>query len=167
MQRFVKWLTPLITLGVAIFIIFLLIDVNERESVSHIEPIISEDEPGNKTDLTAKRWLDTLAQHERHGFFYPVNEIYVELDLDQRSVSEKTYRLSALLRDSYQLFCLKQELSQHQLRYTLKHEKKATELLVYSRDEAKIKAFLHSLKNYQITASILPYKEDLQWKNIK
>jgi len=168
MQRFVKWLTPLIMVGTAIFIIILLIDVNKSEPVSKIEPVISEeDEPDKKTGLTENRWLDTLAQHERQGFFYPVNEIYVELDLNQRLVSEKTYRLSALLRDSYQLFCLKQELNRYQLRYTLKHEKKATELLVYSRDEAKIKAFLNSLKNYQITASILPYKEDLRWKNIK
>lgn len=167
MQRFVKWLTPLITLGVAVFIIFLLIDVNEGELQSHIEPVLPVDKPGNKSDLTAKRWLDTLAQHERHGFFYPVNEIYVELNLNQQSVSEKTYRMSAVLRDSYQLFCLKQELKQHKLRYTLKHEKNAIELLVYSRDEAKIKDFLYSLKNYQITASVLPYKEDFRWKNIK
>jgi len=155
------------TLGVAIFIVILLIDVNRLDPVEEIDASLSSKGKDDISDAGKKRWLDRLAKNEQQGYFYPVNEIYVELDLDQRLVDEKSYRLTARLRDPYQLFCLKQELRQHKLRYTLKNESKGAELLVYSKDETKIKAFLLSLKNYQITATMLPYEEDLRWKSIK
>lgn len=167
MHRLIRWTTPLITLGVAIFIIFLLIDVNQLEPDPNIGSSLSENNVSSESVQSGRRWLEQLANNERQGYFYPVNEIYVKLDLDQQLVNEKTYLLTATLRDPYQLFCLKQELREHKLRYTLKQEKQGAELLVSSKDETKIKAFLQALKNYEITATILPYKEDLQWKNIK
>jgi len=85
----------------------------------------------------------------------------------EKLVNEKIYQLSARLRDPYQLFCLKQELKQHGLRYTLKKEKTGAELLVYSKDQVKMKALVNALKNYEITATVLPYKEDQRWKTIK
>lgn len=167
MLRLVRWLTPLVTLGVAIFIVVLLIDVNQVDPVEGIDTSLLKKGGDDRKDGLERRWLDRLAKNERQGYFYPVNEIYVELDLDQRLVNEKRHRLTARLRDPYQLFCLKQELREHKLHYTLKNEDKGADLLVYSKDEAKIKAFLLSLKKYQITATILPYEEDIRWKNIK
>ncbi|MEA3373646.1 MAG: hypothetical protein U9Q62_08160 [Campylobacterota bacterium] len=167
MQGFAKWLTPVIALGVAIFIAILLIDVNEGGPALSVKSSVSQSSEDAKPATKEKRWIDTLATSERQGYFYPVNEIYVDIDLNQKLVNEKIYRLSAALHDPYQLFCLKQELRQHQLRYTLKSDKEGTQFLVYAKEKARMKALVEALKNYNITAKHLPYKEDHQWKNIK
>ena len=167
MQRYVHWLTPLIAFGVAVYITIFMIQVNQTDPLPLVKPVPLHSDRGAQTPQGEKRWLDALARSERQGDFYPVNEIYIEVDLNQKLVHEKIYRLSARLRDPYQLFCLKQELKQHHLRYTLKKEKDGAELLVYSKDQSKLKALVTALKNYQITASFLPFKEDQRWKNIK
>ena len=167
MQRYVHWLTPLIAFGVAVYITIFMIQVNQTEPLPVVKPVPIGSDHGAKASVEEPRWLDALARNERQGFFYPVNEIYVKVDLNQRLVQEKIYRLSARLHDPYQLFCLKQELNQRGLRYTLKTEKNGAELLIYSKEQTKLDALVNTLKNYQITASFLPYKEDQRWKNIK
>lgn len=167
MKRVAFWLTPLIALGVAVFIVIFMVQINRTEKMPFVEPVPLNGDKNTKSALSEKRWLDTLAKSERHGYFYPVNEIYVEVDLNQKLINEKIYQLSAWLRDPYQLFCLKQELKQHGLRYSLKKEETGAELLVYSKDQAKMKALVNALKNYEITATVLPYKEDQRWKTIK
>ena len=167
MQGFAKWLTPVIALGVAIFIAMLLIEINQGDITPNVRPEGSQSAEETKPAVAEKRWIDTLATSERQGYFYPVNEIYVDIDLNQKLVNEKIYRLSASLHDPYQLFCLKQELKQHKLRYTLKSDKDGAQFLVYTKEKARMKALVEALKNYNITAKHLPYKEDHQWKNIK
>ena len=138
MQGFAKWLTPVIALGVAIFIALLLIEINQGDVAPDIKPDeVSQSSEEAKPPVKEKRWIDTLATSERQGYFYPVNEIYVDIDLNQRLVNEKIYRLSASLHDPYQLFCLKQELKQHQLRYTLKSDRNGAQFLVYTKEKAK------------------------------
>jgi hypothetical protein len=167
MLRYVHWLAPLIALGVAVYIALFMFRVNQTDPLPPVEPVPLESGKPTTPPQTEKQWLDALAANERQGYFYPVNEIYIELDLNQQFVHEKTYRLSARLRDPLQLFCLKQELKQHHLRYTLKHQDDGVELLVYSKEQSELEALVNALKNYQITASFLPYEEDQRWKNIK
>lgn len=167
MLRYVHWLAPLIALGVAVYIALFMFRVNEAGPVPLTKPVSLESGKTPTPPKTERVWLDALAANERQGYFYPVNEIYIELDLNQQFVHEKTYRLSARLRDPLQLFCLKQELKQHHLRYTLEQQDGGAELLVYSTDPSKLEALVNALKNYQITASYLPYEEDQRWKNIK
>jgi len=58
--------------------------------------------------------LNHFSKTERLGYFYPVNEVLIEVDLNEKIASKKTiYKLSASLLDPYQLFCLKEELNQH------------------------------------------------------
>lgn len=167
MQGFAKWLTPVITLGVAIFIAMFLVEVNQGDPAPYTKPTDSQSNEEAKPSVKEKRWIDTLAASERQGYFYPVNEIYVDIDLNQKLVNEKIYRLSALLHDPYQLFCLKQELKQHNLRYTLKSDREEAQFIVYTKEKARIDALVKTLNNYKITAKHLPYQEDHQWKNIK
>jgi superfamily II DNA/RNA helicase len=167
MHGVAKWLTPAVTLGVAVFIIMLLIDVNEAPSMTQesLQQRQESDQPKNA--VQEKRWIDTLATSERQGYFYPVNEIYINIDLNQKLVNEKIYRLSAKLHDPYQLFCLKQELKRHQLRHTLKSDSQNTQFIVYTKEKARIDALVDAMKNYNISVKHLPYQEDHQWKNIK
>ena len=158
MQKILKWLTPLIAVGVAIFIIFFLISINSNETPIKIAPL------EHKSEVVAKKikkvWLNNFSKTERLGYFYPVNEVFIQVDLNEKITSKTIYKLSASLLDPYQLFCLKEELKQHQLRYYLKRDKNGVELLIYSKDEEKLKTLVKVLKNYQISAKVGLYKED-------
>lgn len=159
MQRILKWFTPIITIGVAIFIVFFLISINSTEFVDNSEPLAYESKlvPKKINDT----WLSNFSKTERLGYFYPVNEVYVEVDLDEKIVSQTVYKLSASLLDPYQLFCLKEELKQHALRYYLKRDANGIELLIFSKDVTKLNSLVKVLKNYQILATIEPYKKDI------
>ena len=159
MQKILKWLTPLIAVGVAVFIIFFIISINTNETRIRITPL------EYKSEVVAKKpkkvWLDYFSKTERLGYFYPVNEVLIQVDLSEKIASKTIYKLSASLLDPYQLFCLKEELKQHNLKYYLKREKNSIELLIYSLDMKKLKALVGALKNYQIIAKIELYKEDI------
>jgi len=159
MQKILKWFTPLIAVGVAIFIIFFLISINSNENTTNLVPL------KHKSTVVAKEekkvWLNNFSKTERLGYFYPVNEVLVEVDLTQEVKIKTIYKLVASLLDPYQLFCLKEELSQHKLKYYLKRDKKGVELLIYSKDKQKLNSLVRVLKNYQISAKISLHKEDI------
>jgi len=159
MQKILKWFTPLIAVGVAIFIIFFLVSINENEETIALAPLKHESKVLVKEEK--KVWLNNFSQTERLGYFYPVNEILIQVDLNKEVKLNTIYKLSASLLDPYQLFCLKEELSQHKLKYYLKRDKKGVELLIYSKEKQKLDSLVRVLKNYQISAKISLYKEDV------
>jgi len=158
MQKILKWFAPTLAVGVAIFIIFFLISINSSQELGEIEPLT------HKSDVIVKKpekiWLNHFSKTEKLGYFYPVNEVYITLDLSEKITNTITYKLSAPLLDPYQLFCLKEELKRHNLKYYLIRDKKGVELLIYSKDIDKLNSLVRVLKNYQITASVKPYKEE-------
>lgn len=159
MQKILKWLTPLIAVGVAIFIIFFLISINSNETPIAITPLEYNSEV--VAQKQKKIWLDNFSKTQRLGYFYPVNEVLIEVDLNEKIVIDNTiYKLSASVLDPYQLFCLKEELNQHKLKYYLKKDDKGVELLIYSKNINRLKNLVEVLKNYQISTKIELYKED-------
>jgi hypothetical protein len=158
MQKILKWFAPLLALGVAIFIIFFLVSINSNDEFIDIEPLTLEDNVTQKKP--EQNWLNHLSKSERLGYFYPVNEVYIKVDLNEEIIKTITYRLSAKLLDPYQLFCLKEELKQHGLKYYLQKDKSGVELLIYSQDVDKLKDLVKVLNNYKILASVKPYKEE-------
>lgn len=157
LQKTLKWLTPLIGVGVAIFLVFFLISINSDEFIE-VEPLEYKDEPIVKKQK--KVWLDHFSQTQRLGYFYPVNEVYVKVDLDEKITKTITYKLSAPLLDPYQLFCLKEELRNHRLKYFLQKSKMGVELLIFSKNIEKLNSLVKVLKNYEISAVIEPFKEE-------
>jgi len=158
MQKILKWLTPLIAVGVAIFIIFFLISINSSEVYLENEPLTLATEI---TDTKPeKNWLNHFSESERLGYFYPVNEVYVKVNLEEKITKTITYKLSAKLLDPYQLFCLKEELKSHKLKYYLKKDKMNVDLFIYSQNVDKLNNLVKVLKNYKISATVKPYKED-------
>jgi len=158
MQKILKWFAPVIALGVAIFIIFFLISINSAEDLVESEPLVLESEV---TPLKPQKvWLDHFSQVEKQGYSYPVNEVFIKVDLDEKITKTITYKLSASLLDPYQLFCLKEELKSHKLKYFMQQDKKGVELLIYSQNVNKLNNLVKVLKNYQIVASVKPYKEE-------
>ena len=158
MQKFIKWFTPLLAVGVAIFIIFFLISINSQVELEESNPLELKSE--TSVEKPKKVWLSHFSQTQRLGYSYPVNEVYIKVDLDEKITKIITYKLSAKLLDPYQVFCLKQELKQHQLKYYLKQDRRGMELLIYSQNVNKLKSLVEILKNYQISATIKPYKEE-------
>lgn len=159
MQKILKWLTPVLALGVAIFIIFFLISINSISEIKDIEPLTYQSEVIQ--EKPKKLWLNNFSKTERLGYFYPVNEVYIEIDLDEKITNTITYKLTASLLDPYQLFCLKEELKQHKLRYSLTKEKNRVELFIFSKNIEKLNSLVRVLKNYHISAQIKPYKEEI------
>ncbi|MEO1954741.1 MAG: hypothetical protein ABGW74_08550, partial [Campylobacterales bacterium] len=127
-------------------------------NLEDVEPLVRKTE--KSTTQKEKLWLDRFSITQRKGYFYPVNEVYIKVDLDKNIISKTIYKLSASSLDPYQLFCLKEELKQHKLRYYFTKDKKGLELLIYSTDRVKLNSLVRVLKKYQIVAKIEPYKED-------
>ena len=159
MQKLLKWFTPVLALGVAIFIIFFLISINSQEDVIEEEALVHEALVVPKE--SKKAWLEHFSNTERLGYSYPVNEVYIEVDLDEKITNSVIHKLSASILDPYQLFCLKEELKQHKFKYYMKKDKLNLELLIYSKDIDKLNSLVKVLKNYQISAKVVPYKEEI------
>jgi hypothetical protein len=153
-----KWFALLFAVGVAIFITLFLFSINSQEAIVLGEPLELEEKTFSKTP--EKIWLNHLSKSAKNGYFYPVNEVYVKVDLTEKITKTITYKLSAKIKDPYQLFCLKEELKNHGLKYFLKKERKGVALLIYSQNVDKLHALVSVLKNYKIKAQIEPYKED-------
>ncbi len=158
MQKLLKWFAPLLAIGVAVFIILFLISINSTEKIDNSEPLTHISEVVMKKPK--KIWLDHFSKSEQLGYFYPVEEVYVEVDLINKVADATIYKLSAPILDPYQLFCLKEELKQHKLKYYLKKDVNSVELFIYSKKIAKLNSLVKVLRNYQITATIKPYKKD-------
>jgi hypothetical protein len=159
MQKIMKWFAPIFTLGVLLFIVIFLVSINSDEGIeTQNKPL--ELEKQKHSNQPEKLWLNHLYKTKKEGYFYPVNEIYLKVDLDEKITKTITYKLSAFIKDPYQLFCLKEELKNHDLKYFLKKDRSGLELLIYSQNVDKLHSLVRVLKNYKISAQIKPYKED-------
>jgi len=166
MQSAFKWLTPIITIGVAVFIVLFLININPSQDIEAVNELKIKNKK-IKDDKSEPLWLEHLSKSERDGFFYPVNEIFVDLDLSEQVVLTKIYQLNASISDPYQFFCLQEVLKQYKIRYYLKKDHLDTKLLIYSAQKSKLDLLVKALQTYDINAKILPYKEEKQWKKVQ
>jgi hypothetical protein len=158
MKKFIKWFAPLIAVGVAVFIIFFLVSINTADVIVKEKPLKIKSIV--KSDKPEKIWLNHFSKSEKLGYYYPVNEVYIKVDLNEKITKTITYKLSANIHDPYQLFCLKEELNSFKLKYFLKKDKKGIDLLIYSQNVNKLNDLVKVLKNYKIKAQIELYKED-------
>ncbi len=158
MQKFIKWFAPVVSIGVAIFITYFLVSINSETVVTDSEPIGFQEKTQKKS--VEKNWLNHFSKSKKLGYSYPVNEIYLKVDLDEKITKTITYKLSANIQDPYQLFCLQEELMRHNLKYFLKKDKLGVDLLIYSQSVNKLKNLVEVLKNYKIKAQVELYKED-------
>ena len=167
MQRIAYWLTPIIMIGVALFIVLLLYRINQGEAIPLTQRKQIDSDFTSKSSLKDNGWLDRFSKSERLGYFFPVNEIYINLDLNQKIVYETIYQLKATIKDPYQLFCLKEEIKQFGFRHMLKKDSHGMILLIRSKNQDKLTKLVNTLKNYQIMATVMPFKKEEKWKNIK
>lgn len=158
MNKIIKWFTPVLALGVSIFIIFFLISINSPQKLDELDPITYKSEVVQ--EAPKKVWLNHFSKTERLGYSYPVNEVYIKVDLTEKISMKTIYKLTASHLDPYQLFCLEEELKQHDFKYSLKRDKIGVELFIFSKSINKLNSLVKVLKNYQISATVMPYKEE-------
>jgi hypothetical protein len=85
MQKILKWFAPLLMGVVAIFIIFFLISINSDKAYIDSEPLSLEQK---KIEIKPEQnWLNHFSKSERLGYFYPVNEVYVKMDLNEKIIT--------------------------------------------------------------------------------
>jgi len=158
MQKIYKYFAPAVAAGVMIFIIFFLISINSDDGFVETQALSLDT---NVSDIKPeKTWLNHFSKTQRKGYSYPVNEVYVKVDLNEKITKIITYKLTAKLHDPYQLFCLKEELKNHNLQYFLQKENAGVILFIYSQDVDKLNNLVKVLKKYKISAKIKLYKEE-------
>lgn len=80
MRRAAYWLFPLIALAVAVFIVVFMIQINPAA------PVLNTTSGGTETEVTSHfspdigNWIERFSSVEEKGYFYPVNELTLELD---------------------------------------------------------------------------------------
>ena len=152
MKRLLQWISLLFLILVVIFIIALLYTIYAEEPIikqKPLDPIIQTDKP--KQD---RLWLDRLLDKKQRRYYFPVEEAYIRVDLIKSKKGEKPYELIVDDLDPYQLFCLKEELRRHRVRYYFRKTKERIKLLVYSKEIGRLRKLTQVLKRYQIDAKI-------------
>jgi hypothetical protein len=160
MRRIAYWLFPLIAGAVALFIVVFMIQINPSAPVFESDSLENEDNGTRDDSEGAKSWIDRFSMSDDKGTVYPINEVSLELDMGGEEPSFTRYRMTVPLKNSYELFCLKQELKNSGFPYFFQKEGDAMTLLVDSDDQNKLASLVTKLKTYQITATVSPYTED-------
>lgn len=158
MRRFAYWLFPLTAAAVAVFIVVFMIRINSY--VPSSEDSLKDEYSSSTAPIAAQEsWISRFSMSEEKGYFYPINEVHLELDMGENAPVTR-HRLAVPLKDSYELFCLKQELMNSGLPYFLHKEGDVMTLLVDSDDQNKLESLVTKLKTYQISATVSPYTEE-------
>lgn len=150
-----KWLFPSIFVGVAFFLILFLVQVNQTDASIYADKADIPQAQILPTVPSKEKWIERFSEHENQGYFYPVTEIFVEVDLKEPPSKTEIYLLKASDLDPYQLFCLKEVLKQYQLKYMFEQKKDEMRLVIYSKNLPQLKNIVKTLKNYAINASII------------
>lgn len=150
-----KWLFPAIFVGVAIFLILFLVQVNQTDASIYAEKADIPKAEELPYIPSREKWIERFSEHENKGYFYPVTEIFVELDLKEPPEKTTIYQLNAGDLDPYQLFCLKEVLKQYKLTYMFEQNKDDMKLVIYSKNLSQLQNIVKTLKNYAINARII------------
>lgn len=150
-----KWLFPTISVGVALFLILFLVQVNQTDTSIYADKADIPQAKKLAPVPSKEKWIERFSEHNNQGYFYPVTEIFVEVDLKEPPSKTINYQLKAGNLDPYQLFCLKEVLKQYKLKYMFEQKKDEMKLVIYSKNLSQLKNIVKILKNYAINASII------------
>ena len=159
MRRFAYWLFPAIAIFVAVFIIAFMIDINPSFHYASEEEVVKDTVSLSKSDGDSS-WINRLKRSQDKGYFYPVNEVSIQMNPKHPDSSPQKYRLIVNLNDSYEFFCLKQELKKTNFSYLLNQSGKSMSVEIDSSELIELKDLVNKLKTYQISATMSPFKKD-------
>lgn len=160
MRRAAYWLFPIIAVCVAVFIVILLIEVNPTDPVVSHEQVSHDIVMSDDTNESPQSWINGLHLTKEKEYSYPINEVVIEMDSQSSVLKSHKYHLTILLKDSYEFFCLKQELKNTDLSYLLNQEGSTMRVDIDADDYNTLANLLLKLKTYQISATLSPIKEE-------
>ncbi|WP_245600563.1 hypothetical protein [Sulfurospirillum arcachonense] len=142
----------IITLGMVL--INLLSEDNNSVQISaeYLSPSLKKNRelPKNKT------WTQELAKSKETKFTFPVNELFMQIDLKSYVPPKvKSFRLVVNRADRYSLFCIVQTLSSMNLPYVVDKKNKTPEIYVSSKTENSLKKVVKRLEDYDIKSKII------------
>lgn len=154
MRRFAYWLFPTIAIFVAVFIVVFMIQINPNMPIVHDEEHRHEER--SIADDHSVGWMAHLHLNDAKEHFYPVNELTIQADDNTSDADVQKYRLLVHLKDSYDFFCLEQELKKTNLSYLLHQEEDQLRVEIDSNDQDTLSNLVAKLKTYQISATLSP-----------
>lgn len=160
MRRAAFWLVPLIAFAVALFIVLFLIQINP--SAPKIGSSENGDERGLSEGLGEKigSWISYFSTTKESGYFYPVNEVTLKLDVAGEDKSIEMFRLTITPKNTDELLQAKAELKKSELPYEVQKKEDPMILTVDSNDQLQLQSLVTKLKSYQIEATLSPYSEE-------
>jgi len=160
MRRAAFWLFPLIAFAVALFIVLFLVQINP--SAPNMSPIENNDKVESSEGLKGKigSWISRFSTTEESGFFYPVNEVTLNLDMGGESAVAEMYRLTIKPQGSDELLQVIEELKKNALPYVMQNNEDIKRITVDSTDQFQLQSLVTKLKTYQITATVAPFTEE-------
>ena len=106
--------------------------------------------------LKNKTWSKALAVVNEIKFSFPVNELYMQIDLKKYITPKvKSYRLVIDRADRYSLFCIVQTLSQMNLPYVVEKRDEVPTIYVGSKTQSLLGSVIEKLKDYDIESKIV------------
>lgn len=160
MRRAAFWLFPLIAFAVALFIVLFLIQINP--SAPKMGSADNENGADASEGIGEKfgSWISHFSTTKESGYFYPVNEVTLKLDVGGENNALGIHRLVITAKNTDELLQAKQELKKCELPYETQKNKEITLLTVDSTDQLQLQSLVTKLKTYQITAVFSPYTEE-------
>ncbi len=135
-------------------LISMLNDNNSRVQID--EQYLSPSQKQSEVTLKSKTWSELLANSKETKFTFPVNELYMQIDLKKYIPPKvKSYRLVVDRADRYSIFCIVQTLSQMNLPYVVEKKDRVPVIYVSSKTEDSLEKIVDKLKDYDIESKIL------------
>lgn len=120
------------------------------------EYLSSLDKKNNPQIFQEKTWTKELAVSNSTKFTFPVNELFMQIDL-KKYVPPKVrfFRLVVDKTDRYSLFCILQTLSSFNLPFVLEKESHYPNVYVTSKSKQSLVKIVSRLKEYDIESKIV------------
>ncbi len=153
MKRVLKWLALLFAVSSAVFVLIFLYIVGSDEPIQHPKPLVFNS--SLKKQQGEAFWLNHLLKLKEQKDYFPMEEVYIRTNMLLPQGKKGVYALQVGRLDSYQLFCLQEELKRRKFRYAFNKQPKSVELYVESKNRKKVHDLTKVLKNYKIDAKII------------
>lgn len=146
----------LLFVGVGFFLSHLL----DKEVDVKIDTAQYEPSPLPKINQTSQEnaWIKEMAQKDSREFIFPVNELFMQIDLNNApsgSGKTKSFRLVIDRADRYSLFCIIQTLTALRMPYIVIKEDKVPSIFVEAKSEKTLESVVLELEKYDIKSKIV------------
>jgi hypothetical protein len=145
------------TLTIIIFAVLMNLFSGDELSVRVEREYLSPSQKqNNQNTLSEKTWTQELAMSNSVDFQFPVNELFMQIDLKAYVPPKvKFFRLVVDRTDRYSLFCILQTLSSFNLPFVLSKQTQYPTVYVTSKTKESLDSVIKRLKEYEIESKII------------